>query len=427
MSSIRGRLVQFHLLRQQQKLIKHIVPTIRLTQSSLATMLQQHQMLVLKPIIGLDFIKVYKLNDLFQVSMNNIAQTFSTFDEVYAFIEQHKLHQNYVIQPIISSLSYLHNPFHCFVTLYRTSNNWEISSFTKIYNDFSEGFLVYKHLLEIELIAKLAAEALQDAYSMCETIVLEISINPLGEIYIHDSYLHFPISKWNQYQLIKTYMPHTQLLTDQTFKYFLKAYETVFIKPCNGQQGKNIIKISHHHTDLYEIHLGRKKWMANSSEIHHFFKEYIFVEDCYLIQQGIPLATIGKDVFDLRVVTQKINNTWQLSGGLAKVAGDDFFVTNATKMILPIEDAMKQSSIPLIYHDFLKKRINEICLNAARFLDHLQTRKEIGFDVGITNRGEIWIIEGNYCSDISMFHQLEDLTMYKTILNNRRMVNQPSE
>ena len=110
-----------------------------------------------------------------------------------------------------------------------------------------------------------------------------------------------------------------------------------------------------------------------------------------------------------------------------KLAGDGFIITNAAKEIIPLPKALKQSTIPLVYHEQLDKRINELCLNAAIALDYPKTFKEIGFDVGLTNRGEISIIEGNYCSDISMFHLLEDRAMYKTILSNRGLVNQPSE
>ena len=85
------------------------------------------------------------------------------------------------------------------------------------------------------------------------------------------------------------------------------------------------------------------------------------------------------------------------------------------------------STISSSYHDQLDERINTLCVSAALELDKLQPRHEIGFDVGITNNGEIWIIEGNYRSDVSMFHLLEDQTMYKTILNNRNMMNRPIE
>lgn len=35
--------------------------------------------------------------------------------------------------------------------------------------------------------------------------------------------------------------------------------------------------------------------------------------------------------------------------------------------------------------------------------------------------------EGNYISDIAMFHALDDQTMYKSILRNRGLVKQLSE
>ena len=428
MPSIRGRWAQFHVLSNHQRLVPYLVPTLRLTHASLITMLAQNDAIVLKPIVGMNFVKIYKINESITVLTNEMEYLLPKDDEVYSTIQKHLSNQNYVIQPTNSPLNFWKKTFHSLVTLHKKDTNWSISALTKRNKHYTEGSLYYNHFLKLEKIAKLAAEALHKAYPMCETIVLEMSINLFGEIYIHDSYLHFPISKWSQYQSINAFMPATELLTEQTLKFFLKAYETVFIKPCNGQQGKKIIKITRNRSNLYEIHSGRTKWTNESmTEVYHFLQKHLNLEEHYLIQQGIPLATIDNSVFDVRVVVQKVAGSWQISGKAVKVAGDGFFITNAAKSILPLRFAVNQSTISSSYHDQLDERINTLCVSAALELDKLQPRHEIGFDVGITNNGEIWIIEGNYRSDVSMFHLLEDRTMYKTILNNRNMMNQPIE
>ena len=428
MHSIRGRLAQFHVLRSQQRLFQYMVPTLLLTQTSLRTMLAQYDALVLKPIVGMNFINIYKINGVITVRTNDEEYILSNHDEVYTTIQTHLSDQNYVIQPTNSPLNFWKKTFHSLVTLHKKDFNWTISALTKRNKHFTEGSLYRNHFLKLEQIAKLAAEALHKAYPKCETVVLEMSINLLGEIYIHDSYLHFPVSKWSQYQSIKSYMPATELLNEQTLKYFLKAYETVFIKPCNGQQGKRIIKITRNKSNLYEIHSGRTIWMNESmSGVFHFLQKHLNLDEHFLIQQGIPLATIDRSVFDVRVLVQKVAGCWQITGKAVKVAGDGFFITNAAKSILPLHFAVNESTISSSYHDQLDERMNKLCISAALALDKLQPRHEIGFDVGITNDGEIWIIEGNYRSDISMFHLLEDRTMYKTILNNRNMMKQPIE
>ena len=69
-------------------------------------------------------------------------------------------------------------------------------------------------------------------------------------IWIADSVLHFSISKWSQYQELTTlidlsrYVPVTELLTEVTLKNFLKKYNEVIIKPCNGQHGVGVLMIT---------------------------------------------------------------------------------------------------------------------------------------------------------------------------------------
>ena len=46
--------------------------------------------------------------------------------------------------------------------------------------------------------------------------------------------------------------------------------------------------------------------------------------------------------------------------------------------------------------------------------------KIIGFDIGITDLGDIWIIEGNHTPDLSMFYMLEDKSIYMNILKSKR-------
>ena len=87
-----------------------------------------------------------------------------------------------------------------------------------------------------------------------------------GEVLIHDSYLHFSVSKWNQYQSIGNYMPLTDLLTFETLQHFISMNETVFLKPCNGQHGKGIIKITKKIGNNYEIQIGKVKGCVRKYE-----------------------------------------------------------------------------------------------------------------------------------------------------------------
>lgn len=44
----------------------------------------------------------------------------------------------------------------------------------------------------------------------------------------------------------------------------------------------------------------------------------------------------------------------------------------------------------------------------------------IGFDMGIDQEGEIWIIEANLTPNIAMFNKVEDKSAYELIKSYRR-------
>lgn len=427
MSVIRGRLNQFKILSREKRLSSNIVPTILLTQSSLLSMLAKYDALVLKPVVGMRNIKIYRKNSVFTIWIKDNQHIVSNEEGVYEIVQKSIENLNYVIQPINTNEKFFKKTFHRLITLQKKGDRWEITSSTKITKNSNEGMLYLYNYSHIKKIAQLAAETLYIEYPNCETIVLEMSFTRQGDILIHDAYLHFSVSKWNQYQSIGNHMPLTDLFTFETFRYFMFVNKTVFLKPCNGQHGKGIIKISKSVDNNYEIQIGRTKWVKNSlAEVYLHLQKILSFYDSYLIQQGIPLATIDDCVLDVRVLMQKVEGNWLVAGKAVKLAGKGFFITNAAQEIISLELATSQSTISPVYHIKLNELLNQLCTTASLTLDLDHTRTEIGFDVGITNNGELWIIEGNYRSDISMFHQLEDKTMYKAILNNRSVVKQPS-
>jgi hypothetical protein len=426
MTAIRGRLGQFKVLSQQQQLIPHLVPTVHFTKSLLLKMLIQYDELILKPIVGRNFFKIEKRMNGFLLLLNETELFMSNGEAIVDFVQKTMPNQHFVLQPVTPSNWFWKKPFHFLLTLRRNGTEWEMTTFTKSTKHFPPKFLYYLYLFNIKKIALLAAKTLSSAYPICEAIVLDISCSLIGDIHIHDSFLHFSVSKWNQYQALKPYTPKTELLTNATLPSYIQNFKTVFIKPCNGQHGKGIVKISYSRGDCFEIQIGRtsRQWIGMTQCTIHL-QQLLSSEKDYVIQQGIPLAKIGTAVFDVRVLLQKLNNQWQVIGKAVKVAGDGYFITNAAQAILPFDEALKQSTVAAIHQGGLEKRIDQLCLLAVKALN--PSYYEIGFDVGITNYGEIRIIEGNYRSDVSLFHQLDDQTIYKSILKNRRLVNQPRE
>ena len=191
---------------------------------------------------------------------------------------------------------------------------------------------------------------------------------------------------------------------------------------------KSIIKINKLNDTRYEIYTGISKLEKHEAlEVYKVIRQMCLCSKDYIIQRGIPLAMIDDCFIDVRVMTQKIDGVWQVTGKAVKVAGRLFFVTNAARTILTLEEALQQTTVPSMRQQKLDADIDALCLAALKELRHHTSITIVGFDVGITAQGEVWIIEGNYVPDISLFKQLEDKTMYETIVKNRLLVKQPSE
>ena len=350
-------------------------------------------------------------NRTFQITSNDNVTIIKWQRDLYHHLVLHEIKQKYyIIQPRI-----LHSPFQCYLTVHRksASTEWSLKSVTgKSHSKFGKFFYIYLYKM-IKNVATRSAQKLGEFFHQCNTIVFEILFMKKG-IWIADSVLHFSISKWSQYQELTTlidlsrYVPVTELLTEVTLKNFLKKYNEVIIKPCNGQHGVGVLMITKKNSVTYEMHTGRKKLMkSNFDEIYRYIKHNYLSKKDYLVQQKVPLVRIDDCPIDVRVITQKCNSEWVVTGKLVKVAAKDFFITNMAQKLLTFENAIRDLNIPHLNNNKLEPKIDKICISASSQLE--QNNPEIhliGFDIGFTSQGFIWVIEGNYKPDLSMFYRL---------------------
>lgn len=428
MKATRGRIGQNKVLQMEQQLHSHLVSYERFSKESLFSMLAHHPKIRLKPIYGPEVITISVQQGVYHLNINDSSIVVSEKQDVYKIVLLEMKEQQYIIQPQWVQTSLMKMMFYRFITVHKKDSKWHINFTTKHCNYFFERLVYRRCSYKLEKLAMLAAQQLGRFYEKCESIVVEMAFNLKGEVFIYDTTLHFPISKWSQYQYLYRFMPHTDLLTETSFQEFLKQYPTIFLKPCNGQHGKNIIKINKLNDTRYEIYTGISKLEKQEAlETYKMIRQMCVPSKDYIIQQGIPLAIIDDCFIDVRVMTQKIEGVWQVTGKAVKVAGRLFFVTNAARTILTLEEALQQTPIPFMRQQKLEADINALCLAAVKELRHHASLTIVGFDVGITAQGEVWIIEGNYVPDISLFKQLEDKIMYETIVKNRLLVKRPSE
>ena len=237
--------------------------------------------------------------------------------------------------------------------------------------------------------------------------------------------------KWKDYQVMKREeallksLPKTQLLTKQSFWEMMNKNNQVIIKPRHGYQGRGVTQISSLGKNLYEIHAENKKvTLTDREEVYSQLnvQKGSFRYKRYIVQQRIPLATIDDCPFDLRVMVQRRKNSpiWVVTGKLAKVAAQNYFITNVAQNVLPVEEAIQNSSLSQFHLQIqdLLSEIDRIALLAGAQLN--PKYRTIGFDIGLDQKGKIWIIEANFYPVLSIFNLLKDKTMYETIKSYKK-------
>ncbi|WP_026559215.1 YheC/YheD family protein [Bacillus sp. J37] len=230
---------------------------------------------------------------------------------------------------------------------------------------------------------------------------------------------NYDIEKFTIHQLlnrdknIQKYLPHTELLTEQSFIKMLSLYKSVILKKNYGERGIGAMKIDKgikHCTLTYKplnSHVFEK--VNFTAEIPSVVLEHIEKKD-YVIQERIPLATFKGNPFDMRVALQKDGTgMFKVTGIMCKVAKDKSFLTNGSQggKTCRLEDICP-ISFPSMSYEKLKRDICTMSLMIANKLDkHFPHLADLGFDICLTNKGAPYFIECNFISDYvgGLIHQ----------------------
>ena len=218
------------------------------------------------------------------------------------------------------------------------------------------------------------------------------------------------LSKWEVYNQIFhekhlfPFLPKTKIYTKEHLYELTQEFETVFIKPVHGSQGRNIMKLKKEEDSQFSLQTSiaalndrsRNKYLLD--EVHQLIKQ-ILHNRFYIVQQGIELVTFESCAMDFRVLCHKnLNNHWQVTSIVARVASENEFVSNIARggrILRPLN----------VLHTCLghKKSIEVLALMKELALETASTISgsstgitgELGIDIGVDQEGQLWIIEVN--------------------------------
>lgn len=207
--------------------------------------------------------------------------------------------------------------------------------------------------------------------------------------------------KWETFQALisnkKTYLhtPDSALFSLEKLKEFIYKYRHVFVKNNYGRCGRKVYRLEQD-GDHFLCQWGGNK--AKSKDFTDLEKVVSFLEKKLgkysIIQQGIPLASIGISPFDMRILVQKnIHSQWILSAVNFRIAAPKAIVTNFSA---GARDVFTAPGDDLLHPDLSWGGLEKFSLEIVSALEASFGRLgEIGLDVALDDKGKLWLLEAN--------------------------------
>ncbi|WP_418790441.1 YheC/YheD family protein [Phosphitispora sp. TUW77] len=219
----------------------------------------------------------------------------------------------------------------------------------------------------------------------------------------------------SEHEGICRHLPETLLYTEAAdVAKLIARHGTVYLKPSGGSSGKGII-VLFSRTSGY-IAAYREFRNLKTVEITGFSQLNTVLDNLikgrrYVVQQGINLAKIDGNPFDIRVLMQKNRNgEWLRTGIAARVAAAGNLISNIhagghaekiTKVLQAVFPNPKQA----------QKILNDIRNLSALIVAFISKEGnplfgEIAVDLGVDESGKVWIIECNAIPGRSVFRRI---------------------
>lgn len=188
---------------------------------------------------------------------------------------------------------------------------------------------------------------------------------------------------------------------NDSLRFFLQKHSYLYLKPVHGSMGSGIIRIEKDQ-DYCCQYTSMNGFITHHYSTFHKLMEKIYPKlnkRQYIMQQGLHLMTINKEILDFRALVQKNQlGEWNIISIVARVSNEKNIVSNIARggTIHPLTDALNSLDIPLpVVHT--RRKIRQTSLMVAKSLEQYLPGEygELGIDLALDTKGNLWLIEVN--------------------------------
>lgn len=216
------------------------------------------------------------------------------------------------------------------------------------------------------------------------------------------------LDKWSIHEAliqdpeIAPLLPHTAKFYNQdSLRFFLQKHSYIYLKPVHGSMGSGIIRIEKD-KDYCCQYTSMNGFITHRYSTFHKLFEKIYPKlnkRQYIMQQGLHLMTINKEILDFRALVQKDQvGEWNIVSIVARVSNENNIVSNIARggTIHPLTEALESLDIPLPVVN-TRRKIRQTSLKVAKSLEQYLPGEyaELGIDLALDTRGNLWLIEVN--------------------------------
>jgi glutathione synthase/RimK-type ligase-like ATP-grasp enzyme len=228
-----------------------------------------------------------------------------------------------------------------------------------------------------------------------------------GKWQVHKILSRSPVlSKW---------LPETQILSFSNLLSMISKNGSAIIKPMAGTHGINVVRIVK--TDDKYVITGRnrenkpfERVLETTHDLQRFITHFTGGRK-FLVQPYLSLHTPNGVPYDVRILVQKNGRgEWQTTGMAVRVGNKKSITSNlhGGGRAVPLSTFLSKYFQPA-EQETIEHQLQQLVSELPPFLEENHGRLvELGIDVGIDTRGNVWIIEVNSRPGRAVFSQIND-------------------